>query len=296
MNFLFVDRILAMDAGKHAVALKHVTASDTYLFKNQQQQIALYSCIIGEALGQLCSWNVIQGTNYDLRLIGGVVGEVILHQDPLLGETVILENRIEKLDVDNKVCHFHGTAHVGDKLILELKDGLGPIMSVAEFGCVETVKKEYQHLYRPGAVPIIAEGQVISKNIPINTACLDYDHILEWRKGEALVAQKNISMTAPYFQDHFPRRPILPVTLMVQSNLLLAHEFLSDLIDTATEWLRPVVVRRVKMNDFVPPGSIIITTVQLKKRESKTFTVTFRSESEGKRICVCEAEFEVTPI
>lgn len=295
MNFLFVDRILAMDPGKQAVALKHVAASDAYLFKNHQNQTALYSCIIGEAIGQLCSWNVIQGTNYDLRLIGGVVGEVILHNDPLLGETVILENTIEVLDTENKVCHFHGTARVGDKLILELKDGLGPIMSVAEFGSVDNVKKEYQHLYRPGVVPIIPEGQAITKNIAINTTFLEYDRIIEWRKGEAVVAQKNISLTAPYFHDHFPRRPILPVTLMIQSNLLLGHEFLSELIEP-NQRLQPVAVRRVKMNDFVPPGTIIMTTVQLKKRELNSFTLSFRSEAEGKRVCVCEAEFEVKPL
>ncbi len=295
MNFLFVDRILTMQPGKYAVALKHVSTSDTYIFKNHENQIALYSCIIGEALGQLCSWNVIQATDYKLRLIGGVVGEVILHDDPLLGDTVILENTIEVLDLENNVCHFHGTARVGDKLILELKDGLGPIMPVADFGSVDNVIKEYEQLYRPGEIPRIPAGRAISKNVHIDTAFLEYDRIIEWNKGESVIAQKNIATTAPYFHDHFPRRPILPVTLMIQSNLLLAHEFLTELLEP-NQKLKPVIVRRVKMNDFVPPGTIIMTTLQLKKREGNKLIVTFRSESEGKRVCVCEAEFEVKQI
>jgi 3-hydroxymyristoyl/3-hydroxydecanoyl-(acyl carrier protein) dehydratase len=292
MNFLFVDRILAMEPGKKAVALKHVTASDAYLFKTHDDKTALYSCIIGEAIGQLCSWNVIQGTNYGLRLIGGVVGAVIMHSEVLLGETVVLENTIETLDTENNVCHFHGAARVGGRLILELKDGLGPIMGVEKFGDVNIVKKEYEVLYRPGEVPVIPEGQPLEQEVQINNAHLNYDRILEWQSGEFVVAQKNISMTAPYFHDHFPHRPVLPVTLMIQSNLILANQFLSELLKPGQR-LQPMQVRRVKMNDFVSPGAIITTKLQLQKREETKLVVVFRSESEGKRVCVCEAEFEV---
>lgn len=295
MNFLFVDRILAMDPGKHAVALKHVTASDAYLFKNHDHAIALHSCIVGEAIGQLCSWNVIQATGTNFRLIGGVVGEVILHRDPLLGETVILENTIDRLDLENKVCHFRGSARIGEECILELNDGLGPIMPVADFGCVDQVKREYRYLYRPGEIPqpISSYSTILTSHL--NSTDLHYDRILEWKKGEYMVAQKNISMTAPYFHDHFPHRPVLPVTLMVQSNLLLAHDFLNDLI-SKNERLQAKVVKRIKMNDFVEPGDMIITTVQLKKQDKHSFIVTFRSESGGRRIFISEAEFEVKPV
>lgn len=292
MNFLFIDRILALEPGKTAVALKHVTASDVYLFKNHANQIALYSCIVGEAIGQLCSWNVIQGTNYNLRLIGGVVGEVHLHSEPLLGETIILENTIEVLDIDNNVCHFHGIGRVGDRTILELKDGLGPIMPIEQFGDVELVKKEYEILYRPGETPKLTEGRLLEQNILINPSFLNYDTILEWETGKKAVAQKNISMTAPFFRDHFPQRPILPVTLMIQSNLLLANEFLSELL-VPNQYLKAIAVRRVKMNDFVYPGTILVTHLQVKKHEENQIILTFRTESEGKRVCVCEAEFEI---
>lgn len=292
MSFLFIDRILALEPGKRALALKHVTANDTYLFKNHNQQIALYSCIIGEAIGQLCSWNIIQSTDYNFRLIGGVVGEVCLYSEPLLGETVILENTIEVLDISNQVCHFHGVGRVGKRVVLELKDGLGPIMPVEQFGDVELVKKEYEVLYRPGEIPTIAPGQLFNQDFPINTSFLNYDRILAWETGKSVIAQKNISMTAPFFTDHFPHRPVLPVTLMIQSNLLLANAFLMEMLESG-QYLKPIAVRRVKMNDFVFPGAILITHLQVKKHEENQIILSFRTESEGKRVCVCEAEFEI---
>ncbi len=292
MSFLFVDRISDMEPGKFARGLKHVSPSDLYLYKNQDNNIALYSCIIGEAIGQLCSWNVMQATQFQRRLIGGVVGEVAVKREPLLGETVLLENTIETLDTDNNVCHFHGIAKVGSETIIELKDGLGPIMPVADFSALDTVKQQYAAIYQPGELPQIQEGQNLSYVEVTTCTVLNYDRLLAFSAKEKLVAQKNISITAPYFKDHFPDRPVMPVTLMVQSNLLLGQKFLSDSFEAA-KYFKPLNILRVKMNEFVPPGAVIETEVKLKSYANNKACLALFSRCDGKRVCTFQAEFEV---
>src|SRR5665648_731422 len=98
MNFLFVDKILDLVPGKRTLALKHVTASDDYLYLNSEGRVTLIPCIVGEALGQLCSWNVIKASDFRLRLVGGVVGAVNLLEEVYLGDTILLENTIDALD------------------------------------------------------------------------------------------------------------------------------------------------------------------------------------------------------
>lgn len=276
MNFLLVDRILDLQPGKSTLAIKHITASDTYLTQDAHNRTMIISCIIGEALGQLCSWNVIKTSNFERRLIGGVVGEVRMFGDAYLGDTVVLENTIDALDLDNQVVNFHGVAKVGQRKLLEVNNGLGPLLPIADFGNVDDVKKDFQHLYRPGPLPNISEGQVIAEATPLQNNHLKFDRILQWEKGQKVVAQKNISRAAPYLTDHFPARPVLPLSLLLESQLQLAYPFIAELMGEPYQvCIKPRVVSRIKMGDFVEPGDIVITTMTLKKHQDKKLYIKF---------------------
>lgn len=294
MNYLFVDRILSLTSGKQTVALKHITASDTYLYQNHQGKIAIISCILGEAIGQLCSWNVIKSSEFRYRLIGGLVGEVIIHGDAYLGETVLLENNIEALDLDNQVVNFHGKVFAGDRLILEVKNGLGPILPIADFSDPAAVQREFALLYRPGEIPRPQESVLMENNFLTADArkFFAFDKILSWETGKKAIAQKNISLTAPYFLDHFPQKPVLPLTLLLESQFQLGNSFIADIIGQ-TALIKPKKVMRIKMSEFVLPGDSVITHLLLKEHEENLFRLSFRSEVESKRVCSAEVEFEV---
>jgi len=68
--------------------------------------------------------------------------------------------------------------------------------------------------------------QQILKHLPHRYPMLMIDRVLVREPGKRIVALKNVSASEPYFQGHFPGRPIMPGVLilegMAQAALLLA--------------------------------------------------------------------------
>src|ERR1700730_11695059 len=147
MNFLFVDKILSLEPGKKTVGLKQVTASDEYLYYNHQGNLAINPSIIAEALGQLGSWNVIKTSDFNFRILGGVVEEINALEDVLVGDTILLETTIDSLDLEGKTVQFHGTAYVRENPVLQMKNCLVPLFPLEELNDIGKVKKEFLHLF-----------------------------------------------------------------------------------------------------------------------------------------------------
>ncbi|MCR4429737.1 MAG: 3-hydroxyacyl-ACP dehydratase FabZ [Tepidanaerobacteraceae bacterium] len=57
----------------------------------------------------------------------------------------------------------------------------------------------------------------IQKIIPHRYPFLLVDRILELEEGKRAVGIKNVSINEPYFQGHFPGRPIMPGVLVVEA-------------------------------------------------------------------------------
>jgi 3-hydroxyacyl-[acyl-carrier-protein] dehydratase len=57
----------------------------------------------------------------------------------------------------------------------------------------------------------------VIKHLPHRYPFLLIDRVLEYTKGESLVAIKNVTMNEPFFQGHFPRHPVMPGVLVVEA-------------------------------------------------------------------------------
>lgn len=64
------------------------------------------------------------------------------------------------------------------------------------------------------------------------------DRVIECRPGESVTAIKNVSINEPYFQGHFPGRPVMPGVLIIEAmaqaggvlSYMTSHERDPDLI------------------------------------------------------------------
>ena len=65
--FHFVDQILELEPGRHALGAKYVTSGDTFVRATAAGVPALLSGIIGEALGQLGAWSVMAANDFTVR-------------------------------------------------------------------------------------------------------------------------------------------------------------------------------------------------------------------------------------
>jgi 3-hydroxyacyl-[acyl-carrier-protein] dehydratase len=57
----------------------------------------------------------------------------------------------------------------------------------------------------------------ILQHLPHRYPFLLIDRVTEFNAGESLVGYKNVSYNEPFFQGHFPERPIMPGVLILEA-------------------------------------------------------------------------------
>lgn len=96
------------------------------------------------------------------------------------------------------------------------------------------------------------------------------DRITEIVDGKSLTAVKSVAMSEEYLQDHFPRFPVMPGVIMLES-LFQASMWLCRVVD---RFSYPVVVlrqaRNVRFRDMVEPGDQLIITTSLNSLDGTT--------------------------
>jgi len=291
-NFLFVDRILELEPGKRALGIKHVTPFDLFLDPGRAgKPVTLMTCIVGEAIGQAGAWAVMSATDFKMRPVAGVLNQINVYGEAYVGDTILLETTIDSLSEDRMA--YHGVASIDGKPIVELYDGLGPLLPMEDFIHPDVVKQQFALINRPGEKPTTTKKERnLCESFVVPALKMMFDHILSWEKGREIVVQKTLSLNDPYFADHFPRKPVFPLSLLLSCKLQLASLFLSDMFGAdKAEKFRLTQVRKIKMNQFVQPGESMVVTMRLKEMHDDRVVFRFRCEVNGKRVCLSEAEF-----
>jgi len=92
------------------------------------------------------------------------------------------------------------------------------------------------------------------------------DKIKEWNVGNTAEAIKNIALSEDFFDDHFPRRPVMPGVLIIEgmaqlSGLLLEASLKEKYGEDAKAIL--TVLERTKFRDLVKPGDTLTYTTEV---------------------------------
>jgi len=59
--------------------------------------------------------------------------------------------------------------------------------------------------------------QEVMQHLPHRFPFLLVDRVLDWEPNEYLIALKNVTFNEPFFQGHFPVRPIMPGVLITEA-------------------------------------------------------------------------------
>lgn len=288
MRFLFVDQILQLSPGEIVRGIKHITGDDTYLCHDGKGQLCFIPSLVGETLGQLAAWNVMYTNDFTLRPVAGVVSSARLHRPAYVGETLLLESVIESLD--SRAVQYHSIAYVGDEVVFTIDGALGPLLPMANFIDEQIVRRQFAEINRPGDWP---KRQVFTPNsglapaeVVLPGSMMVFDRVLDSEPGVSLTAEKCITRAAPYFNDHFPNNPVLPMTVLLECKLNLACEFVAR--SSFSQCYQVSELRKIKMNEFVQPGSVLITHLKVKEQSEQQLILHYRSEVDGKRVCVLD--------
>ena len=108
----------------------------------------------------------------------------------------------------------------------------------------------------------------IQELLPHRYPFLLVDRVLELDvEAKRILAQKNVSINEPFFQGHFPGRPIMPGVLIIEA-LAQAGGVMTQLTlgrDAQSKLFYMVKVENARFNKQVVPGDVLLLDVQMKR-------------------------------
>ena len=114
----------------------------------------------------------------------------------------------------------------------------------------------------------------ILKQLPHRYPILLVDRVLELEKGKRIKALKNVSINEPFFNGHFPHRPVMPGVLMLealaQAAALLAFDTLGVTPDDKTMYYF-AGIDGARFKRPVEPGDQLLLHVELDRMKSGIF-------------------------
>ena len=139
----------------------------------------------------------------------------------------------------------------------------------------------------------VADIQAIMDYLPHRYPFLLVDRVLEIVPGEKIVALKNVTMNEPFFQGHFPSKPIMPGVLIVEAMAQAGGIlFSSQLKENHGNLFYFMGMDKVKFRKPVVPGDQIILEVQIVRQRSKAVKMAGTAKVDQK--VVAEAEIMAT--
>ena len=124
----------------------------------------------------------------------------------------------------------------------------------------------------------------ILKQLPHRYPFLLVDRVLELDKGKTIKALKNVTMNEPFFEGHFPHRPVMPGVLMLealaQAAALLAFDALGTSPNDETVYYF-AGIDGARFKRPVEPGDHLILEVELLRLKAGIFKFKARASVAG---------------
>jgi 3-hydroxymyristoyl/3-hydroxydecanoyl-(acyl carrier protein) dehydratase len=239
--YSFVDRISELGAGKWVRGSYQVPA---HLSR-------FASTLAAEAAGQLAAWNAMAYLDYKVRPVAGLAAEIRFGPEVRPGQRLDLEVAIESCELD--AVSYSAWADADGVRVMELDHSVGPMLPMEEFDSPSAIRERFELLCGPGA-PCGRFGGVPEPDM----------EIVEQVPEERVRATLRVPRQAPFFEDHFPRRPVFPGTLLLDAQIGLALKFAS----ASKRWpegsrLAATRVPDMKMRSFIQPGDVLDLWVDL---------------------------------
>ena len=212
------------------------------------------SCLVAEAIGQLGGWVAIAHSAFRDRPIPALIGRVKLLETLCAGDLLELEVELERLDRGPRgAVLMRGRATKGGRSLLELGDCLSPLFPLEEFDDPGLARARFALLCTPDSGPeagafdwAAAAGDPMLELAPERVAA-------EGEPAASLRAELLLPDESVIFDDHFPRRPVLPASLLLDQVARLAVSLAGA--PGRAPVVRAACIGPVKLRAFVAPGS-----------------------------------------
>lgn len=134
----------------------------------------------------------------------------------------------------------------------------------------------------------------IQQLLPHRYPFLLIDRIIDYTPGKQAIGIKNVTINEPWFQGHFPDRPIMPGVLIVEAMAQVGGIVLTQMLETAGGLFVFAGIDKVRFRRQVIPGDQLTLTVQLLCVKQRRFgKMQGRAEVDGQLVSEGEMTFSI---
>jgi len=137
-------------------------------------------------------------------------------------------------------------------------------------------QKTAAHLDSKASNKAVLTLEDIQKLLPHRYPFALVDRIIEYVPGKSAVGIKNVTFNEPYFQGHFPGRPLMPGVMIVEAMAQVGGIVLTQLPDSPGGLFVFAGIDKVRFRRPVVPGDQLIMTTELLSVKRRRF---------GKMLC-----------
>lgn len=260
--YSFVDRITTPEPGLRACGS----------FAIPEGIEAFPPCLMAEAVGQLAAWVAMAQIGFRGRPVAALARETRFLRFARPGDRLDLTVDIES--ADDEAVSYRGFAEIDGERAIEMNDCLGPMLPAEDFDDPAALSSRFDLLCGAGAPPGRYRGLV-----PLRVLRDGGVH------GESARGTLEVPTAARFFNDHFPRRPVFPATLLLDAKI----DFGLQLAAESSFWpeggaLVPVRLTNVKVRAFTLPSQVLDITAELRPPKEGTRICMLTAAADGKQV------------
>ena len=135
----------------------------------------------------------------------------------------------------------------------------------------------------------------ILRKLPHRYPFLLVDRVLELEKGKRIKALKNVTINEPFFEGHFPHRPVMPGVLIIEAMAQAAGLLSFDALGAGGDdksVIYFVGIDNARFKRPVEPGDQLIMDVSIERQKAGIFKFKGVTRVDGQ--IACEADFMCT--
>jgi 3-hydroxymyristoyl/3-hydroxydecanoyl-(acyl carrier protein) dehydratase len=257
--FTFVNRITALQPG--------ISARGNYFIPPHVENFP--QSLVAEAIGQLAAWAAMSAVDFKRRPLAGIAGMIELLSPVRPGQ--MLELSVELESVDDEAAAYRGGASADGIPVIQLQNCVGPMLPVEEFDDPNALREHFAVLRGNGSKPGGFGG------------ILPLEFVRSGGEPEKFArATLQIPASAPFFADHFPRRPVFPGALLMNQNVQFAAAFVGEIPAPAGSRWDLRTISDLKLRAFIPPGERLELEAKIAGRTENSLAVIVETRKEKK--------------
>jgi len=278
------------DRGIHTQHLSLDVDPETYV----AQIASARTFTIYEDIEELLKLGKIKGGSLDSAIV--IKGDKILSKEPLRFKDEFVRHKMLDIVGDIVLAGMPIKAHIvgvrpGHALNAELSKKLRKkILEKAQGTKAASAKKKTAVIE---AHETTMDIRRVLDTLPHRYPFVMIDKVIEIVSADELVALKNVTINEPYFQGHYPGRPVMPGVLQVEAMAQAAGVLLLRKLPVEENKIAFFMsADKVKFRRAVEPGDSIEIRVKLIKiRGNKIATATGECKVAGKTVSSAELMF-----